>query len=314
MNKIYLSILLACLFLLATPVTALEQGTLFLTQTHGGDGSGWGQVQCDGCHLLNRIHQERGRSVQTIVRRKGYESCGGCHGKNGTNIATPCAICHNPTDLPTAPELSGAENHNFAAGQVSGLSDAQCISCHKSSNMDGVFNLNADLTSFSSEPYETLTDFCIACHNTTHQQKGFEIHRHKRHPLVAMELNYNVLDKHGYPKGSGQRTYFGLRAGYQYASVVECSDCHAMHGTHNPKLIIDSSTKGARKLQNKTPYSVNVINGDYSQLCVLCHKMQRPVEDALLDTGNGLSGVHETGPDSDCRICHTHGRAVQTGL
>jgi hypothetical protein len=181
--------------------------------------------------------------------------------------------------------------------------------------MNGVFDLKQDLTAFSADPYQTLTDFCLSCHNHTHQQAGYEMpNKHKRDPLVAMELNYNMLDKHGYPKGSGQRTYFGLRQGYQYASVVECSDCHAMHGTQNPKLIIDSSSKGARKLVDKTPYSVKIINGDYSQLCVLCHQMKIPVEEANLDTGNGLSGVHETGTDNDCRLCHTHGRAVQTGL
>ncbi|MDQ7089211.1 MAG: cytochrome c3 family protein [Methylococcales bacterium] len=320
MIKFYLGGLLSLLLLISYPAQALEEGTLFLTSTHGGDGSAWRQTQCDGCHLLNRIHQQRGRSVQTIVRRKGYESCTGCHGRNGTDLKKPCILCHNPQDLPTAPTLTGAENHNFIVGQVNGLTDEQCISCHQASNMNGQFELNVDLTAFPdangrNEDYSRITDFCLRCHNLDHQQPGYEIlNKNFRDPLVAMEKNYNFLDMHGYPKGSGQRTYFGLVPNYRYASVVECTDCHAMHGTHNPKLIIDSASKGATQLADPTDYPVNVINGDYSQLCVLCHRMQNPVEDGRLDTGNGLSGVHLTGADEDCRQCHTHGQAVQVGL
>jgi len=53
-------------------------------------------------------------------------------------------------------------------------------------------------------------------------------------------------------------------------------------------------------------------SGDYSQLCVTCHQMQDIVEQGAQNTGNGLSGVHQVG--GDCRVCHVHGMAVQTGL
>jgi hypothetical protein len=36
------------------------------------------------------------------------------------------------------------------------------------------------------------------------------------------------------------------------------------------------------------------------------------VEQGDQDTGNGLSGVHQV--SSDCRVCHVHGMAAQTGL
>ncbi|VAX00922.1 hypothetical protein MNBD_GAMMA19-188 [hydrothermal vent metagenome] len=88
-----------------------------------------------------------------------------------------------------------------------------------------------------------------------------------------------------------------------------------MHGTDNTRLIIDNSLKGVTQLDQsirETPHRVIIKNGDYSQLCVLCHQMKVILDDGDLETGNGLSGVHEVG--SDCRTCHTHGEAVQAGL
>ncbi len=88
-----------------------------------------------------------------------------------------------------------------------------------------------------------------------------------------------------------------------------------MHGTHNPKLILDRSDVGATLLADHLrfqPILVDIDGGDYSQLCVVCHAMEAIVEDGAVDTGNGFSGVHEVG--TDCTTCHTHGNAVQTGL
>ncbi len=103
--------------------------------------------------------------------------------------------------------------------------------------------------------------------------------------------------------------------------MVNCTDCHALHGTHNKQLIIDSSKKGVRgladSLRNK-PHAINTdavngtVAGDYGQLCVLCHKMKVINDSGAQDAGNGLSGVHEV--NSDCRDCHTHGEATQIGL
>jgi hypothetical protein len=88
-----------------------------------------------------------------------------------------------------------------------------------------------------------------------------------------------------------------------------------MHGTHNKKLIVDRSDKGMTKLDpeiRELPILVNVFDGDYSQLCVTCHSMEKLVEQGNEDTGNGLSGVHQVG--TNCTACHVHGLAAQTGL
>jgi len=116
-------------------------------------------------------------------------------------------------------------------------------------------------------------------------------------------------------KGSGLRTFAGLREAYSYVSEVPCTDCHAMHGTHNPKLIIDRTDIGTTKLDpsiRELPVLIDVVRGDYSQLCVTCHEMDLLVEQGADNTGNGLSGVHQVG--TDCRKCHVHGLAAQTGL
>lgn len=324
-----------------TTDVSLAKGKLLLTPTHGknANGSAWGIAQCDACHAVSGIHRNAPK-IKDIVLKKGYATCMGCHGANGTvaganvtrnpgaagivdaNANRKCTVCHNVFDLPTAPDLNAAKNHNFKASTEQPLTDAMCIGCHAASDMNSQFELNTDLTHFPNKAgaivdYNNSSEFCISCHNVDHQQPGAAIVGYdSRHPLVAMENNWNFIDVHGKRKGSGDRTYAGLRADvYKYASLVECVDCHAMHSTHNNKLIIDSTAKGVFKFPDfarKTPFLIDTPQGDYSQLCVTCHSMKTLIEEGAKNTGNGLSGVHQVG--TDCRECHTHGMAAQTGL
>jgi hypothetical protein len=301
---------------------SLGKGRLLLTKKHGGDGSAWGKANCSGCHFKRRIHRSVPK-VREIVNSVGYRSCTGCHGQNGTNEVRRCTICHNNNKLPASPIAGGVEKHDFDVSIRRNLNDQDCLVCHYSSDMDGRFEPQIDLTYYQSGsliaagiPYRSGVEFCLRCHNETHQQSGYEIaKRFERDPLVIMDISYQYLDEHGYLNGSGQRTYAGLRLGYQYKSVVECTDCHAMHGTHNAKLIVDRSDVGMSLLEpalRNLPILIDTPNGDYSQLCVTCHAMNDRVEQGAVDTGNGLSGVHQA--QGDCRRCHVHGMAAQTGL
>jgi hypothetical protein len=298
-------------------------GSLLLNESHGDNGLAWGLENCDGCHAMTVIHQDTTDTIREMVRDKGYETCTGCHGDNGTSEPRECLICHNPDELPTAPYLDGNHSHTFPSSGSSELSDEDCLACHHYSDMDGNFDLNLDLTNFkdaAGQPsaYLTEADFCLRCHNRDHQQAGFEIVGESySDPLIALEDDYQHIDYHGWRDGSGQGTYNGLRPGYIYPQVVDCTDCHAMHGTDNQKLIIDTTRKGARML-NEPPFIATEFpieigeQGDYAQLCVICHAMQFEVDEGGLDAGNGLSGVHLVG--DDCRPCHTHGESSQVGL
>lgn len=328
------------------PTNNRMAGSLILTPTHGKDGNGtaWGIAQCDACHSISLIHRNA-PNIKDIVLQKGYATCMGCHGSNGTvaganntnaagfaglvdaNAIPKCTICHNTLDLPVKPDLNAAKNHSFVANKEQPLEDVMCLGCHDASDMDGTFELNTDLTHFPNKAgrtiaYDNSSEFCLRCHNLDHQQAVAPItgattpNFSARHPLVAMEVNWNFLDVHGKRKGSGERTYAGLRGNvYKYGSLVECVDCHAMHGTHNNKLIIDSTAKGVFKFPDfarKVPFLIDTPQGDYSQLCVTCHAMDVLIEQGNQNTRNGLSGVHQVG--TDCRECHTHGMAAQTGL
>ena len=295
---------------------------LILDASHGEGGAAWGLPDCGACHSMEVIH-ENANLIRGLVIDKGFASCTGCHGSNGTVDSEPrqCVICHNNSDMPENPVWQGQHGHVFSAGVVADVSDEQCTYCHDASDMDGVFEINTDLTRYPDAmqnftAYNSEAEFCLRCHNRDHQQSGFEITGSSYDdPLVAVEDAFNYIDQHGLVEGSGIRTYAGLRQSYNYQSVVDCTDCHTMHATDNDKLIIDSSNKGVSKLDTlllDPPYTVNVANGDYSQLCVLCHQMQVILDEGALDTGNGLAGVHEVG--SDCRVCHTHGEAAQAGL
>lgn len=324
MKRVYLFILL---FLIScggglneTKQVSLETGNLILGHDHGGNGAAWGLPDCISCHPLSVIH-ERADNTKAMVEAKGYETCMGCHGANGTGEARQCRICHNMEDLPGRPYQSGRYSHLFLSGAGGKLSDSECITCHEASDMNGTFDPNKDLTRFPDtygkySSYDSKADFCLRCHNRDHQQKDFEItERAFDDPLVAMEDNYTYIDKHGKVKGTGLGPYKGLRRDYSYGTVVECSDCHAVHGTDNNGLIIDSSVSGVSLLDpgvRNRPYSVEIVDGDFSQLCVLCHKMEVVLDSGGIETGNGLSGVHRVG--TDCRSCHTHGETVQAGL
>jgi len=293
---------------------------LLLDTQHGGGGAAWGLADCDACHTLGVIHQHAD-SIRNVVKDKGHDTCTGCHGSNGTNTERQCVICHNPLDLPTAPMQTGHHKHDFIAGTDTELQDKQCLDCHYASDMDGVFEINRDLTRYPDangieSPYASGADFCLRCHNRDHQQTNFSItDKTFDDPLIAIEDAYTLIDKHGEINSNGTGTYAGLRSDYSYSSRVECSDCHAMHGTDNIKLIIDRSDKESRQLDSSIrdqPYSVRINSDDYSQLCVLCHNMETLQNQGGVDTGNGLSGVHITA--SSCIECHSHGEAIQAGM
>ncbi len=296
-----------------------DAGHLILGSGHGGDGSAWGLADCAACHPLTLIHRQAPR-IRGIVQDKGYDSCAGCHGGNGVQQPRRCVLCHNPTDLPAHPPGDGVNGHDFVTPGREPLRDDQCLACHVASDMDGRFDINRDLTRFAdasglATPYASLSDFCLRCHNRDHQQSGFDITTTAfDDPLVAIEDAWRYSDKHGEVAGGG-RTYAGLRNDYVYPSRVACTDCHAMHGTQNAGLIIDRSDRGASRLTadfRQQAWPVTTDEGDFSQLCVLCHAMETVLEQGGVDTGNGLRGVHRLG--EDCRPCHRHGEAAQAGM
>ncbi len=314
MKNNYSGLLFLLLTLLSGTVLA---DSLLLDKRHGDGGSAWGIKECAACHPVQRIHRRpQANNIKSIVQKKKYTSCMGCHGDNGTGRKRPCDICHNTADLPATPHRDGDFQHEF-----SGYSEEEaCVVCHDNSDMNGSFDMRQDLTLLPDKrqrlsPYFSDSDFCLRCHNRDHQIPGFEIeNKHWRDPLVAMEDNYRFIDYHGHRKG-GDGTYTGLRDGYEYSSIVDCTDCHAMHGTDNDSLIIDNSAKGVSKLvrpQGQDAVPVWTADGEFAQLCVLCHKMESEGDDSQIDTGNGISGVHQAW--GSCRDCHTHGLASQAGF
>jgi hypothetical protein len=303
-----------------------QTGNLLLTPAHGERGSAWGKANCQGCHVLRLIHANA-PLIRPVVQQRGYQTCGGCHGDNGTGQTRRCLVCHNNQDLPLHPLQSGTHRHDFATGKDRPPGDGDCLLCHVKSDMDGRFELTVDLTPFRDadgkpSPYVSQRDFCLRCHNQTHQPRGVRIQLRPQYglndPLVTIEDNYRYIDRHGDPAGGGG-TYSGLRgsSGYRYGQSVECTDCHVMHGTRNSNLLLDDSRKGVSQLNpllRSKPYrAIESTPGNYAQVCVLCHRMDDlSVEDAALDTGNGLSGVHDA--RSDCGECHVHGQGFGGGL
>ncbi len=309
-------ILTGCVSSGEEPTVSLASGNLIVDESHA-DGGAWGLPDCSACHALSTIHGDADL-IRGITKDKGFDTCAGCHGSNGTSIARRCIICHNSTDLPTAPRQQGRFSHHYTRDVAGTMNDADCLSCHDASDMDGRFELNQDLTHYPDQNrlithYSSLSDFCLRCHNRDHQQPGYEItDTAYEDPLIAIEEAFIYVDKHGAIDGLGTRTYAGLRGDYSYASEVPCTDCHAMHGTENGGLILDSTATGFSLLNESQTYDVITNGTDYTQLCVVCHLMETLLDDGATDAGNGLSGVHQVG--GDCYICHSHGESIQAGM
>lgn len=234
------------------------EGHLALTKNHGG-GEGWGKAKCASCHALFRLHDTVPK-IKGLVEKTGFDSCAGCHGKNGASLKQECVICHNNSEMPGLPYRTGKHRHDFSLLKTKPTTDEQCLGCHETSDMDGNFELNQDLTLFKDEtgfkePYTNISEFCVRCHTESNPNKKYPIkHAGRRDQALRAETDYRLIDKHGVKAGLGNgeqlgadaaALYYGLRKeNYSYQSVVECVDCHAMHGTNNASnLIIDDSRK-----------------------------------------------------------------------
>lgn len=297
-------------------------GNLLLDPSHG-NGEAWGKSRCSACHALLRLH-ETVPTIKAIVDNKKFASCTGCHGTNGTHAERQCIVCHNSKDLPQSPVRGGRHRHDFNSTKDIKTTSQQCVVCHQASDMDGHFELDQDLTHFDDrvagkQAYANSSEFCLRCHNLDHQQKQWPI-RHsnsQRDQLKRAEDHYRYIDAHGIRDGNADGIYNGLRTGrYAYQSVVDCADCHTMHGTSNHSLIIENSRQGVLLLDDafrKQNWSVDVVGDDVSDLCVLCHNMRTVIDGGDSPTHNGLSGVHFN-EGRDCLMCHSHGEGVQKGL
>lgn len=334
---------------------SLASGNLQLDPNHG-NGSAWGKSKCNSCHFMSGLHAKAPK-IKGIVRKKGSATCTGCHGSNGTKADRQCLICHNSKDLPLKPWRGGKHRHDFITGQItvdkkSGNSSGkivdlkttsrQCVVCHDKSDMDGKFEVAQDLTMMDDaivgqRPYANISEFCLRCHNQDHQQLAWPIkvcldqnditkvkNCGNRDQSLRAEDHYSKIDAHGVRDGKGDGLYNGLRSGqYAYKSIVDCSDCHTMHGTKNPNLIIEDSRQGVFLLDKSLrdhgyKIEVDAVNpqveaGNYSDLCVMCHSMTAISDGGDTPARNGLTGVH-TNQGSDCKSCHNHGEVAQEGL
>lgn len=346
--------LIACLGLLIgqpaqAGVVSQEGGNLLVDRSHG-NGEAWGKSKCSNCHTLQRMHAGVPK-IKAVVDSRGFTTCTGCHGSNGTKASRQCTTCHNSKDMPLSPLRGGKHRHDFNTVKDFKTSSKQCVVCHDNSDMDGTFELDKDLAMFDDAiygemPYQSISEFCLRCHNDEHQQKAWPLKNAKpRDQSLRADDYFHRVDVHGVPGGDGRGWYNGLRSGtYEYKSVVECTDCHTLHGTKNPNLIIEDARQGLSLLDktirdsgckvvvkgvlvdhacaiavdgveftNSAGKKTKVDKGDYRDLCVMCHNMTTVGDGGDTPAPNGLSGVH-TDQGTDCKGCHNHGEATQKGL
>lgn len=296
-------------------------GNLQLDSSHG-NGEGWGKTKCSSCHALQRLHESVPK-IKAMVDQKKFATCTGCHGTNGTRAERQCIVCHNENAMPLSPVRGGRHRHDFNASKDLQTTSQQCVVCHQASDMDGRFELDRDLTQFDDslvgkQAYANSSEFCLRCHNVDHQQAKWPIrHAGQRDQSRRAEDHYRNTDAHGIKDGDANGLYNGMRSGqYTYKTVVDCVDCHTLHGTKNPSLLIENSRQGVLLLDEtfrKQNWSVDVVGDDVSDLCVLCHQMTNVIDGGDSPTRSGLSGVHFN-EGTNCLVCHNHGEEANKGL
>ena len=174
-----------------------HQSTLILDQHHGDGGSAWGQADCLACHPVQGIHHSA-PAIRAIAAQKGGASCTGCHGDNGSGAARRCLLCHNPDDLPSPSLAGGMHAHRFGEASDGVMTDAECVVCHEASDMDGrwepAVDLSANLNGMGvSHGYNSVSAFCVACHNREQQSVDYPI------PFTDPKAKTNGSKKKSYP-------------------------------------------------------------------------------------------------------------------
>jgi DmsE family decaheme c-type cytochrome len=170
-----------------------------------------GPEVCKTCHEAEYNSWEKSPHWKTTLDKKGepeHQGCQGCHGSAAEHLADPT----NTSKLFLFEKASAKEVTN------------RCLTCH----VGGTQHMNA-LNSIHTQNGVS----CISCHSPHHSESK-EFLLTKSQP----ELCYgcHLAKKAEFAMPFHHRVNEGL---------VQCSDCHNVHGTTGPKQVRASATQDA---------------------------------------------------------------------
>lgn len=304
-----------------SPVSSAKANAPQLTSptAHGG-GIGWQQKECFLCHPNNElkgIHSFSPTLGDSFTKLGDTETgvCLYCHGSNGLTGITAdtyeCTRCHENSSIVASADMFGGANMHDV-NQDGKLSNADCVTCHSFSDMNGTMDVNVDLSK-STSTYADATDFCLNCHDgngaygmmppvLTYDTETTNIFDSFVGTGSTDADKLATADIHGHGVGATQ-TFGEFRGTYSNNMVVPCLSCHRAHTSDNSYLITESGSTAAYTDAEAKAAKVTVTSNDFTQLCAVCH--QTP---SGAPTDNGLTSVtHNSTVSSECTDCHYHG-------
>jgi len=289
---------------------------------HGPVASG----DCTGCHSPHSSPFK----FQLIA--EGQDLCFKCHEDNKTKqkfvhgpvAAGDCIACHDPHTSPNDFQLMAAGNDlcytchvdkkaEFAAGKdIHPPVADRCTNCHDPHG-----------TPYKYQLVKAVPDLCFSCHDKIKdlvakakvphkpiQMEGSCINCHNPHvsnftPLLRAAGADLCLSCHNKPLGNISNMKAWLDANpdkHGPARTGDCTGCHGVHGTDNPKILIDYYPP-----EFYAPYST-----DKYALCFDCHNKDMAIEEfttTLTGFRNGDKNLHFVHVNKNpkgrtCRACH----------
>ncbi len=203
-----------------------------------------GAIVCKTCHEDIYNNWEKSPHWKTTLDTKGgpaHQGCEGCHGPGSAHVAG-----------------GGDKTKIFVFSEHSSKEiNAQCLTCHAG----GTQHMNAINSVHSKNDVS-----CTSCHSPHHAETK-EFLLVKAQPALCYSCH---LDK---------KAQFAMPFHHRVdEGLIQCSDCHNVHGTVGPKQVRTSSTQDA--------------------ICFTCH----------IDKQGPFVYEHSTVKVDGCQSCHVpHG-------
>ena len=218
-----------------------------------------GPEHCRECHKDEAVRNEKTRHWDIAFPNKDYiHACETCHGP-GKAHADSVQAAHGD-DAATAKALTDHPIFSFKENSTKEINE-RCLTCHAG----GTQHMNAINSEHSKNGVS-----CVSCHSP-HHGKESDFLLIKSQPGLCYSCHLE------------QKAQFDMPFHHRVnEGLIQCSDCHNVHGTVKPKQVRTSSTQDAvcfkchTDLQGPFVYEHAPVKVDGCQSCHIVHGGPNP--------------------------------------
>ncbi len=179
-----------------------------------------GPELCRECHKDESVRNDKTRHWQMVFPGKDYiQGCETCHGPAKAHAASVQAA--HGDDAATAQALAQHPVFNFKDHSTKEINE-RCLTCHAG----GTQQMNAINSEHSKNGVS-----CVSCHSPHHgSDSNFLLTKSQPELCYSCHL--------------GQKPQFDMPFHHRVnEGLIQCNDCHNVHGTVKPKQVRTSSTQ-----------------------------------------------------------------------